>query len=59
MHSYYALTYMCVSSCMCRAQATPVSNACPNSGRLLLNHTDHVCRGFAVLRHELLLWMPE
>ena len=25
VHSYYALTHVCVSSCMCRAQTTPVS----------------------------------
>ena len=25
MHSYYALTYVCFGSCMCRAQVTPVS----------------------------------
>ena len=25
VHSYYALIYVCVGSCICRAQATPVS----------------------------------
>ena len=25
----------------------------------LLNCTDNVCHGFAMLRHEVLLWMPE
>ena len=25
VHSHYALTYVCVSSCMCRMQGTPVS----------------------------------
>ena len=24
-HSYYALIYVCVGSCICRAQATPLS----------------------------------
>ena len=25
----------------------------------LLNYTDNVCRGFAVLRYEVPLWTPE
>ena len=25
VHSYHALTHVCVGSCMCRAQATPLS----------------------------------
>ena len=25
VHSYYALTFMCVGGCMCCAQATPMS----------------------------------
>ena len=26
VHSYHALTHVCVGSCMCRAQATPLSS---------------------------------
>ena len=40
----------------------PDLNPNRGGGRLtapLLNNTDHVCRGFAALRHAVLLWMPE
>ena len=49
MYSYYALTFMCVGSCMCHAQATPVSKLRRRRDRINLGFWRSLYKGGGVM----------